>query len=1089
MASQGRGGHRGHWMPTQNYGQRRGAYQSSTGESSWNEWEVSTSLSYPSSPADDTEVLAARATTGYQARWLPRAQGSTRVESTVLLGRVGDGEYQREPSQDRLLPMKGTLAQAQLRATFYPKFENEKSDQEIRIKMIEAVQSGRGVLEVSLKHSGSLFMYSGDNGGAFAKNSFGNLYTAVGVFVLGRTFQESWGAQAAEKQSDFNAYLETYHLCISMELVTAVLGDHGQRPQQDYVVVTAIADLESKPRFYSTPDLIAFCRQWRLPTNHVWLFSSRTSAISFFTAYDVLCEEGTASAVSKILDEISDVSVPATKSHVEVQGEILEGLVARIVPFQSTGRLQKVLEEFPLVNCKESDQVQLGHSLREICAEHKASEKQQVEALLQSVGPHMCSDWSDWLSNERNASLFKKFLKAVPVNQMTSKLQEMIRVIQERNMKVRFPCCVKGIDTKEQKAHFKLTVHVLDDFVFRKYQKEMRMNPELWPLYRGFFVDVSLFDAGQKQTSIASLSENFQNNLHVIMGQTDVLADESENLMLKLKFLPYKIRTFLIRNGLSTLFRSGFPAYRKYYLRQMEIWGTSIDKQQQLDQLLTEWAQYIMNKYVGRRLDDKIYLSEAELFLEKFAKRSWLNQKLVGFAGTTIRTEGFLSKTANEGEHIPELEGPLNAKQTSEESEGKGMIVFFPGIPGCGKSALCKELLRNPGGLADGKTMHTLMGDLVKGRYWPQLAEERRRQTSPTAITLADKNAPNVEVWKSIQNMCQSTSAIGVPVVPDSQGADLNPFSLEVLALFMYRVLQRVNHPGNLDKNSPNAGYVLLMFYNLYEGKDRKEFEENLKGLFGYLVKLPILKENSPTMPSSVLDVIKRGLALFRRHTERHARLDSTKGAFREEWSSWEKELREVLDVSAAYFKAVQVPFEEAVQSLQQQLLAIARGDVPMNTSMEEQRSFKSVTFAAVSLPGKEIIDILQELANSDKELKRYFLGKGIETILKASPHVTLAHKYAHGVAAVAAFGEVRGLSVPVELTALFFSKKMCALEARILANGISSRNEWPHVTVWTAPGTKPKETNFLPQLVDEGQAFCVQIKMPVVVSGVVELL
>lgn len=45
------------------------------------------------------------------------------------------------------------------------------------------------------------------------------------------------------------------------------------------VVVTAVTELgNGKPRFYSTPDLIAFCRKWRLPTNHVWLFSTRWRA-------------------------------------------------------------------------------------------------------------------------------------------------------------------------------------------------------------------------------------------------------------------------------------------------------------------------------------------------------------------------------------------------------------------------------------------------------------------------------------------------------------------------------------------------------------------------------------------------------------------------------------------------------------------------------------------------------------------------------------------------------------------------------------------------------------------------------------------
>jgi hypothetical protein len=33
-------------------------------------------------------------------------------------------------------------------------------------------------------------------------------YTAVGVFVLGRTLQEAWGSQAGQKQREFNAYLK-----------------------------------------------------------------------------------------------------------------------------------------------------------------------------------------------------------------------------------------------------------------------------------------------------------------------------------------------------------------------------------------------------------------------------------------------------------------------------------------------------------------------------------------------------------------------------------------------------------------------------------------------------------------------------------------------------------------------------------------------------------------------------------------------------------------------------------------------------------------------------------------------------------------
>ncbi|KAI4385509.1 hypothetical protein MLD38_003526 [Melastoma candidum] len=117
--------------------------------------------------------------------------------------------------------------------------------------------------------------------------------------------------------------------------------------------------------------------------------------------------------------------------------------------------------------------------------------------------------------------------------------------------------------------------------------------------------------------------------------------------------------------------------------------------------------------------------------------------------------------------------------------------------------------------------------------------------------------------------------ASAVPIVPDSEGTYSNPFLLDASAVFMFRVLQRVNHltqfqslalfcppwkqvifrvsffeatfsfgsvMGNLDKDSSNAGYVLPMFYHLNEGKGQQEFESELIERFGSLFKLPLLK-------------------------------------------------------------------------------------------------------------------------------------------------------------------------------------------------------------------------------------------------------
>ncbi|KAL7591073.1 hypothetical protein Lser_V15G34851 [Lactuca serriola] len=82
-----------------------------------------------------------------------------------------------------------------------------------------------------------------------------------------------------------------------------------------------------------------------------------------------------------------------------------------------------------------------------------------------------------------------------------------------------------------------------------------------------------------------------------------------------LKFLTYKLRTFLIRNGLSILFKEGPIAYKTYYLRQMKIWNTSPGKQRQLSKM----AVYIRRKYRNKQLSSSIYLSEAEPFLEQYA--------------------------------------------------------------------------------------------------------------------------------------------------------------------------------------------------------------------------------------------------------------------------------------------------------------------------------------------------------------------------------------------------------------------------------------------------------------------------------------
>ncbi|KAM1414714.1 hypothetical protein ACFX2I_006463 [Malus domestica] len=351
---------------------------------------------------------------------------------------------------------------------------------------------------------------------------------------------------------------------------------------------------------------------------------------------------------------------------------------------------------------------------------------------------------------------------------------------------------------------------------------------------------------------------------------------------------------------------------------------------------------------------------------------------------------------------------------------------------------------------------------------------------------LADKNAPNEEVWRQIEHMCNSTRASAVPVVPDSEGTDSNPFSLDALAIFMFRVLQRANHPGNLDKESPNAGYVLLMFYHLYEGKSRREFDGELVERFGSLVKMPLLKSDRNPLPDPVKNILEEGINLYKLHTAKHGRLESTKGTYAKEWAKWEKQLRDILFGNAEYLNSVQVPFESAVKEVSEQLKKVAKGEY--KTPDTGKRKFGAIVFAAVSLPVMEVSGLLDSLAVKHSEAEAFLKDKHLDKLNKA--HVTLAHKRSHGVTAVASYGTFLHKTVPVDITKLFFSDKMAAFGASlgsVEGERVVSKNEWPHVTLWTAEGVPAKDANNLPQLHSEGKATCIAIDPPATIDGTLE--
>lgn len=143
-------------------------------------------------------------------------------------------------------------------------------------------------------------------------------------------------------------------------------------------------------------------------------------------------------------------------------------------------------------------------------------------------------------------------------------------------------------------------------------------------------------------------------------------------------------------------------------------WNTSAAKQKQLSNMLDEWyisiniyilfkiviqyvicffplsrAVYIRRKCGHKQLSSSTYLSEAEPFLEQYAKRSPQNQALIGSAGSLVRAEDFMAIIEGGRDEEGDLERdiiPSNPTPMVKETIAKdqGLIVFFPGTSDAG---------------------------------------------------------------------------------------------------------------------------------------------------------------------------------------------------------------------------------------------------------------------------------------------------------------------------------------------------------------------------------------------------------------------
>ena len=567
-------------------------------------------------------------------------------------------------------------------------------------------------------------------------------------------------------------------------------------------------------------------------------------------------------------------------------------------------------------------------------------------------------------------------------------------------------------------------IHVLYDQIFQKFQA--RKRPGGMPLFRGFCLELKSADI---ENSTSTVDENGVTDMDIDspVKYTDRGKEASGELMLKMKFLPYMVRTFICRNNLRVAQQEGPEAFTYAATKLLDRWEVSMAAKEKWILFFQQWGIYAQscqqngNSEPGLPdLTESSYLAHLDHFTKLYENgelpttsstdcsfqgvafvvalqketaeqvANLLARRLGGakvrdasdvghmspylrgivlFAGIGDSNKAFrqyisivagysavviygcsdndihqeFEQSRDQKKHVglrkfwmnmkcgavinipkaallavedlPEFQDAVTQiavlDKTSPETSlnkkkrpGPGFLVYFPGIPGCGKSTLTgknvqEELQRrlaDAEGAKEGeppvieRNVIILQGDEVQGKkFWPTAKKEREADNS--CLFIADKNAPGT-AWSIIGDDCSETSGVPLAVLPDKtalkttllQGAcnpdsslipdttHCYPFSLPYLAVCMARVLERKpsSHAGKLDSGTPNACMIVIKFFSLYRGLSAEDFKDALQrkmqksGVLGppqKAIKLPFFTKETQ-LPQDLQTVLTESLQL-----------------------------------------------------------------------------------------------------------------------------------------------------------------------------------------------------------------------------------
>ena len=492
---------------------------------------------------------------------------------------------------------------------FLPKFDNLKSTEPDPVSLM----TSEDILLVTKKHSGSLILLhavllnNADpvNGWALvinSKNGTNNEFSIAAEHYIRAQFRGVFGEQWNVMFTDFVAFLGLHSFTFCFEFVTSFLGDHGEKPNMPYAVLTTVSqfcEAKQESRFASLPEMVELASRFRLILNEMWVISAKDS-VRVSGELHAMRWTGEDDEFTTYLDSECECKVHSMLPHNIGQGQLLEGLVVQVCR-ASTDTLSEMQENSrSLLQYKES----LQDALRKYGEDMSCFEGSVLNLPSFSPPTHTSS-----------VSDVKGFLSAHSSG--CDPISLLFADVKELGSKLRF-ISLKVVERCQNKS---VIVHVHQDQIFFDYARGK--IPAAADLYRGMEVFI------QRVVPVTPISEESSNRLaYTIPGlQWKILG------ISKWKNWQYLRRTFCMRNTLSTLFRSGHDAFMSIVLRQFQNWGLPRQHYDINRALISCWGKWMLVQDDSKKkfMTDSnkfSYLSYLERFLPQYNSGS-LNSLLV----------------------------------------------------------------------------------------------------------------------------------------------------------------------------------------------------------------------------------------------------------------------------------------------------------------------------------------------------------------------------------------------------------------------------------------------------------------------------